>query len=112
MKEWHELKNYRERYEGSYCGEIPEGHGVHHLDMNRGNNRVSDLIAIPNSIKDVFIVGMSDGACNMDAMPMSDMIEATGDLSKFVADSRRRLYETLMQRSVESGISEIFPQNM
>lgn len=58
------------------------------------------------------MVGMSNGACDMDAMLMSDMIEATGDLSKFAADSRRRLYETPMQRSVESGISEIFLQNM
>lgn len=64
------------------------------------------------SVKDVFMVGMSSGACNMDAMPMSDMIEAAGDLSKFVADGQRRFYETLMQRSVESGISEIFLQNM
>lgn len=32
--------------------------------------------------------------------------------SKFVADNQRRFYETLMQRSVESGISEIFLQNM
>lgn len=48
----------------------------------------------------------------MDVMLMSDMIEATSDLSKFVADNQRRFYETLMQRSVESGISEIFLQNM
>lgn len=59
-----------------------------------------------------FTVGMSNGACDMDVMPMSDMVEAAGDLPKFVAGNRRRLYETPMQRSVESGISEIFLQNM
>lgn len=135
MKEWYELKNYRKKYERFYCEEIPEGYEVHHLDMNRGNSRISNLIAIPKelhrryhetmtnlelsivsggdgSIKDVFMVGMSNGACNMDVMLMSDMIEATSDLSKFAAGNQRRFYETLMQRSVESGISEIFLQNM
>lgn len=58
------------------------------------------------------MAGMSNGACNMDVVLMSDMIEAAGDLPKFVADNQRRFYETLMQRSVESGISEIFLQNM
>ena len=135
MKERYELENYRKRYERFYCEEIPEGYEVHHLDMNRGNGRISDLMAIPRelhrryretmtnlelsivsggdgSIKDVSMVGMSNGACDMDVMPMSDMIEAAGDLSKFAADNQRRLYETPMQRSVESGISEIFLQNM
>ena len=135
MKERYELKSYRKKYERFYCEEIPEGYEVHHLDMNRGNSGISNLMAIPKelhrryretmanlelsivsggdgSIEDVFMVGMSNGACDMDVMPMSDMVEATGDLSKFVADSRLRFYETLMQRSVESGISEIFPRNM
>ena len=58
------------------------------------------------------MAGMSNGACGMDAMPMPDMIEAAGDLPKSAAGSRRGLYETPMQGSVESGISEIFPQNM
>lgn len=40
------------------------------------------------------------------------MVEATSGLAKFVADNQRRFYETLMQRSVESCISEIFLQNM
>lgn len=100
--------------------------------MNRGNSGISNLMAIPKelhrryretmtnlelstvsggdgSIKDVFMVGMSNGACNMDVMLMSGMIEATGDLSKFAADNQRMLYETLMQRS---GISELFLQDM
>lgn len=33
-------------------------------------------------------------------------------INVLVADNQRRLYETLMQRPVESGISEIFLQNM
>lgn len=70
MKERYELKDYRKRCGRFYCGEIPEGHEVHHL------------------------------------------VEAAGDLSKFVADDQRRFYETPMQRSVESGIGEIFLQNM
>lgn len=48
----------------------------------------------------------------MDVTPMSDMIEATGDLSKFAAGNQRRLHETPMRRPVEPGISEIFLQNM
>ena len=50
MKEWYELKNYRKKYERFYCEEIPEGYEVHHLDMNRGNNRISNLIAIPKQL--------------------------------------------------------------
>lgn len=75
MKERHELKNYRKKYERFYCEEIPEGYEVHHLDMNRGNSRISNLIAIPKEL-------------------------------------HRRYRETIMQRPVESGISEIFLQNM
>lgn len=135
MKERYELKSYRKKYERSCCGEIPEGHEVHHLDMNRGNGRIGNLTAIPKelhrryretmanlelsiasggdgSIKDVFMVGMSNGACNMDVMLMPDMIEAASDLSKFAAGNQRRFYETPMQRSVESGIGEIFLQDM
>lgn len=135
MKERYGLKNYRKRYEGFHCEEIPEGYEVHHLDMNRGNSRIGNPMAIPEglhgryretmadlelstvsggdgSIRDVSMVGMSNGACDMDAMPMSDMIEAAGDLPKFAAGNRRRFHETPMQRSVEPGIGEIFLQNM
>lgn len=53
-----------------------------------------------------------NGACGMDAMPMPDMIGAAGDLPKLAAGSRRGPCETLMRRSVESGISEISLQDM
>lgn len=89
---------------------------------NRGNSRIGNLIAIPRGlhgryretmadlelsiasggdgpVKDVSMAGMSNGACDMGVMPMSDMIGAAGDLPKFVADSQRRSYETLMQSS-------------
>lgn len=135
MKERHELENHRRKYERFYREEIPEGYEVHRLDMNRGNSRIGNLMAIPKelhgryretmanlelsiagggdgSIEDAFTVGMPNGACDMDAMPMPDMIEATGDSSKSAADGQRRSYETPMQRSVESGIGEIFLQNM
>lgn len=58
------------------------------------------------------MVGMSNGACDMDVTPMPGTIEATGDLSKSAADSQRRLHETPMQGSVESGIGETFLQDM
>lgn len=46
-------------------------------------------------------------------VPRPFMVEESGlGGSELVADNRRGFYETPMQRSVESGISEIFLQNM
>lgn len=105
-----ELVAYALIYGFSLIAIPKELHRRYHETMT--NLELSIVSGGDGSIKDVFMVGMSNGACNMDVMLMSDMIEATSDLSKFVADNQRRFYETLMQRSVESGISEIFLQNM
>lgn len=33
-----------------YNGEIPEGYDIHHIDFNKNNNDISNLIALPKSV--------------------------------------------------------------
>lgn len=135
MKKWYEIKNYRKKYERFYGEEIPEGYDVHHLDMNRNNNSIVNLVAVPKEVhrryhkaivclelsmiggcnstaKNMFAVDMSNGAFNMDEKLIQEAIDATNDLTYYVRKNYERFYESLMLRSKESCISEIIIRNM
>lgn len=44
------MKNYRSIYEKCLRCKIPDGFVIHHIDFNRENNEISNLIAIPEQL--------------------------------------------------------------
>lgn len=42
--------NYRKYYEKETNKKIPKGWDVHHLDFNRKNNNISNLVALPKEL--------------------------------------------------------------
>lgn len=39
--------NYRKKWEKYYQRKIPEGFDIHHIDLNRENNDISNLLLLP-----------------------------------------------------------------
>lgn len=135
MKEWYELKNYRKKYERFYGEKLPDGYEVHHLDLDRVNNSINNLIAIPkdvhrayhetmiklefsivsgntNSFKDIFSVCMASGAPNMNPELINQMIKATIYIEHYVCENQFKFYRSLSRWSNELGISEIIVREM
>lgn len=50
MKEPNELKNYRYKYKRYYGIEFSKDFDVHHIDFNRENNDISNLILLPKKL--------------------------------------------------------------
>ena len=46
--------NYRQYYKEYYGIEFGKGFAVHHIDMNRENNEISNLLLIPSTIHNKF----------------------------------------------------------
>lgn len=47
MKDINALKNYREKYKRHYGIEFGREYAVHHIDGNRKNNKIENLILLP-----------------------------------------------------------------
>lgn len=43
-------KNYRKIYEKSLNINIPKGYVIHHIDMNRDNNKLENLVMLPSRL--------------------------------------------------------------
>ena len=50
MKKICELKNYREKYKRYYGIEFGTEYVVHHIDENRGNNSIDNLLLLPKEL--------------------------------------------------------------
>lgn len=46
--------NYRKLYEKHYGIQIPKGFVIHHIDCDRNNNDISNLIMLPNELHQRF----------------------------------------------------------
>lgn len=44
------MKNYRKIYEEALGIKIPEGHEIHHIDFDRNNNTIKNLISLPKEL--------------------------------------------------------------
>lgn len=43
------MESYRRTYE-MYCGKIPKGYEIHHIDFNHYNNDICNLVALPKEL--------------------------------------------------------------
>ena len=50
MKDANKLKNYREKYKRYYGIEFGKDYVVHHIDENRENNDISNLLLLPAAL--------------------------------------------------------------
>ena len=50
MKDANKLKNYREKYKRYYNIEFDENYVVHHIDLDRTNNDISNLLLLPKGL--------------------------------------------------------------
>ena len=46
--------NYRKKFENFYRMKIPEGYVIHHIDMDRSNNRIGNLVMLPSKLHSQF----------------------------------------------------------
>ena len=50
MKDCSKLKNYREKYKRYYNIKFDKNYVVHHIDGNRENNAISNLVLLPSKL--------------------------------------------------------------
>lgn len=50
MKDINKLKNYREKYKRHYGIEFDGDYAIHHIDLNRKNNDISNLLLLPKGL--------------------------------------------------------------
>lgn len=54
MKDYNKLKNYRNKYKRHFGIKFNENYVVHHIDMNRQNNDISNLILLPKELHEKY----------------------------------------------------------
>ena len=52
--------NYRELYESKTKTKIPNCFDIHHLDFNRDNNDISNLVALPRDLHSKFHIAYNE----------------------------------------------------
>lgn len=50
MKDINELKNYRAKYKRFYNIEFGKEYAIHHIDLDRTNNDISNLLLLPTEL--------------------------------------------------------------
>lgn len=50
MKDTNRLKNYREKYKRYYGIEFGKEYAIHHIDLDRTNNDISNLLLLPQEL--------------------------------------------------------------
>lgn len=70
MKDASKLKNYREKYKRYYGITFGKEYAIHHIDGNRENNDISNLLLLPTKLhsryhasRDIFLSYAKDGLC-------------------------------------------------
>ena len=76
-------KNYRDIYQNYLEVTIPEDWHVHHIDHNRSNNSIENLVALPRSIHAIYHIRSAD---------YTGMINCYGDIKPLPGDDRFNFY--------------------
>lgn len=70
MKDISKLKDYREKYKRHYGIDFGKEFAIHHIDENRNNNDINNLILLPNELhskyhaqKEQLNIAFEDGIC-------------------------------------------------
>jgi hypothetical protein len=50
MKDINNLKNYREKYKRYYGIDFGKEYAIHHIDLDRSNNDISNLLLLPKEL--------------------------------------------------------------
>ena len=50
MKDINKLKNYREKYKRYYKIDFDNSYAIHHIDFNRKNNDIKNLLLLPKNL--------------------------------------------------------------
>ena len=59
MKDIGKLKNYREKYKRYYDIDFDKEYDIHHIDFNRSNNDISNLLLLPNKLHHQYHINVS-----------------------------------------------------
>ena len=81
-------KNYRRIYEEYYGIKIPEGFIIHHIDSNRDNNNISNLLMLPKTLHSryhFYLTSFSIDYCKLD-MSLMYNLQALEGLASAVSD--------------------------
>lgn len=70
MKDISKMKNYREKYKRHYGIDFGKEYAIHHIDGNRENNEIENLLLLPMALhskyhtyRDMFIAYAGSGIC-------------------------------------------------
>ena len=82
MKDIGKLKNYREKYKRYYDIDFGKEYDIHHIDFNRSNNDISNLLLLPNKLHHQYHINVS---CCTDAEHKTNALIDDCDLFKIFA---------------------------
>ncbi len=68
------------------CGEIPDGYDIHHIDGDRNNNDISNLLALPSELHRKYHIAREGVVCFQgDLFELSIASGMIGDALKSIA---------------------------
>lgn len=120
MKDINQLKNYRLKYKRYYKIDFGSEYAIHHIDFNRKNNDISNLLLLPNDLhskyhtyKSQFDAITENGLClkldyssgmllNMQLSYLDDLLKVLKDIDywvelKYLVDNGYQKYENIIK---------------
>ena len=82
--------NYRKYYEQQTKQKLPKGFDVHHLDFNRENNNISNLVALPKKTHNKYHFLLQQTGIDLSPITINDLIPS-GIINKGCAFLYHRL---------------------